>query len=327
MRQLIAIATADWHIHRFRDHDSGGSRLDWAIKAGNHILNVANQRKVPLLFAGDLFHNPKELENETLDRVTMMFRTGVTDFYCISGNHDMSQKNGLNNRSPSYMYSLFNAFPDKINYPNADGWIANKGMINVYGFDYHNDEDELIKRVKKTIPAQKDKINILLLHGNPPGCIQCNGTEAESDFPKDIDKFFKHWDLVLWGHIHKPQQISKKCFMLGSPIQQNFGDEGIEMGYWKIYSDKTMKFVCMNETFPCFVTGTESALNQGDAAGFIKHYDYTRVIEEEKPGEEVGGDFNVLTHSRKEIARKFCKTKGIKSKRKIKTLIHILNKV
>lgn len=327
MRQLIAIASSDWHIHRFKDHDEHGSRLDWAIRAGNHILEVANKYKVPLLFAGDLFHNPKEIENETLDRVTTMFRTGVTDFFTISGNHDMSQKNSLANKSPSYIHSMFNSFPDRVHYPNADGWIANRGHMNVYGVDYYNDQDELVKRVKAMTPSQTDKINILLLHGDPPGAIQCNGTEVESHFPKKIDKFFNHWDLVLWGHIHKPQQLSKKCFMLGSPIQQSFGDEGIDMGYWKVYSDKSMKFIPLNDSFPCFITGTESALNQGDSAGFIKHNDYTRVIEEEKPGEEVGGDFNILTHSRKEIARKFCKTKGIKNKKKIKTLIHILNQV
>lgn len=325
MRRVVAIASSDWHLHKFRDFDQNGSRLAWALKAAKLIMDQAVNYKVPLLFAGDLFHNAKEVENETLDLVVDLFRNFLGDFLCISGNHDMSQKNGKSNKSPTYLSSLAKAFPDRVYLMDGKGWPNNN--LNVYGFDYYNDQEELVKAVKKLKPVDNGKLNILLLHGDPSGCIQPNGTEVNSDFPRDMDKFFKRWNLVLWGHIHKPQKLGKKSYMLGSPIHQNFGDRGIDMGYWKIYDDCSAEFISICDQFPCFIHTTSQKLQKLFRKKEVKEIDYVRLVDDVKEEKEIEGDFNVFKKTRKQLAKAYCKTKGIKDPVKKEALIHILNRV
>jgi DNA repair exonuclease SbcCD nuclease subunit len=104
-KEIVAIATADWHIHKFRQFNRPEkSRLDWCIWMVRNLLNKSAELKVPLLFAGDLIHNPKEVENETITRVIDTIGYNIRQpFIAISGNHDMSEKNALGHKSPSYL--------------------------------------------------------------------------------------------------------------------------------------------------------------------------------------------------------------------------------
>src|SRR5690606_6989935 len=101
----------------------------------------------------------------------------------------------------------------------------------VWGLPYFNNDHDLkeaILKLKDQIKrTHKDKgLKILLLHTDMPGAKTPEGfTIGETQsIPRNLDKFFEEWDLVLCGHIHKPQKLSEKCYMLGCPIQQNIGN-------------------------------------------------------------------------------------------------------
>jgi len=111
MSNIIAIAFADLHVHKFRNfNDRPISRLDWSLKAFKSIADKAYKLGVPLLFSGDLFHNPKDVENETMGKMQKAYYREIEnrgiDFYAISGNHDLSQKNSLSHISPSHLDSF-----------------------------------------------------------------------------------------------------------------------------------------------------------------------------------------------------------------------------
>ena len=65
---------------------------------------------------------------------------------------------------------------------------------------------------------------LLLGHFQVHGCALATGTALSG-----IQTRALAWaDLVLLGHVHKPQSITDKIHYVGSPFQQNFGEAGEE---------------------------------------------------------------------------------------------------
>lgn len=319
-KKLVAIASADWHIHKWQNFDENNSRLDNCLGCADMIIKIAANSNVPLLFAGDLAHSPKGLETETGARLQKLFQTNKRGLIIgIPGNHDMCQKNSLDHRSPNHMDGIenfiqLNAF-DILPYVTKD--------IMVWGVPYmNNDRDtkKAILRIKK-ITKRTDsngKLKILLLHTDLPGAKTPEGftvNETES-FPTRLDKLFNAWDLVLCGHIHLPQKLGRNCWMLGPNMHQTIGDEGHDFGYWEVYSDKTMKFKKLN--YPQFIS-----LKKGEVAPDNKNYyvPYNEVLVDE---DIETGEFS-LSRSKKQLAITYMKTRQIKSKSKKRALIKILN--
>lgn len=324
---LIAVAFSDLHAYKFQLFNKDNSRLNNTLSAFRFIAGVAEFNKVPLLFCGDLFHTPKEVDNETLEKVLLNYMGNIEDNYIpmfsISGNHDQSEKNGYDYRSPSYLRSMGIVFK---NFRLLDYLVEGLMMgedTQIWGIPYMNSEDEILKCINAYRPwakEHKDKYKILMMHGDVLGAKDHNGLELYDGtlFKKGVDKFFKEWDLVLYGHIHKPQSITKKVHMLGSPIHQISSDKG-DMGYWLIFNDRPPKFVGL-AGYPKFVH-----LEKGQIAPDDKNY-YIPFEREEAIEEVEQGDFNI-NHSRTKLAKKYMRVKGIKSKIKKKELIHILNSI
>lgn len=319
---LIGIAFSDIHLYKFQAFNKGNSRLENSLKAMRIICNVALEHRVPILFCGDLFHIPKEVENETLTQVMEFFESiRQVEFFAISGNHDLSQKNGWDYRSPTYLKG-FNCFPcfrwldyHKKPYPIKGGWLQ--------GLPYMNSVLELNKGIEAYRPEIKKQkgFKILMLHTDCPGQKGFDNLEhGEAELPKNIDHYFRDWDLVLFGHVHRPQKITEKCYMLGSPIHQVASDKG-EMGYWEIYNNRPPRFVGLAE-FPKFIKLREEDNNEPyDDFNYFLPFEEVAKIEDVEQGE-----FN-MNLSRTRLAKKYLKIKGIKDKTKKEALIKTLNSI
>lgn len=325
-KKVIALSTADLHTHKFRNFNVNNSRLKNTVDAIKHIDSEAAKLGVPVLFSGDLIHDPKFLENETGKLLHKTFAALESHWLGISGNHDFSEKNGLDHCSPSHLDSFIHHPKFTHVIQSNTPWSDSKGNFLLWGLPYMNNDKDLAKaintlRVSAKTYAKRDKgsIHVLLLHTDLPGAKTPEGTIInETDhIPLNMDKFFEPWDLVLCGHIHRPQKLSNKCYMLGSPIHQNAGDKGIKMGYWEVYSDASMKFIHLDK-YPKF-----RQLKQGEKPTNETDYwiEYDEVLVDENV--EVG-EFNIA-NSRKELASRYMKTKGIKDKLKRRELIKILN--
>lgn len=326
MRKIpIAIASSDWHFHKFNAFNENNRRLRETAKAARMILQISTNLGIPHLFCGDMVHNPLAIDNDVAHELIETLLITKANTLCISGNHDMPDKNSFNGESMSYMKTLGLLGLTEMVW--KDGLLEE--TILIYGFDYHDSDVHLLDSIKdyeNTSEFKKDRRRkILMLHSDCPGAKTPAGIEIgeAKHFPRHLDKLFSNWDLVLFGHIHKPQKLSKKCYMLGSPIQQTIGDIGTEMGYWTIYNDLSIEFKCLNHIFPTF-----KLLGRGEQPNNKRDYfiPYETPIEEIAELKNDSQEFN-MSLSRKKLAQKYCRIKGIKDKGRITELINTLTSI
>lgn len=319
MPKVIALAFADLHIHKFRNfNDKPPGRLHWCLEVLRIISLNAMHRDVPVLFMGDLFHNPKEIENETMSKTQRYFykyfEQNKIPFLAISGNHDLSEKNSIDHKSPSHLDSFlhFQWFG------KMDNHSAQYEGFYIAGIPYMNNDKDVVEMEKQLRKGAKkgDGVKVLMLHGDFPGAVTPSGFKV-NETEHITKETFKYWDLVLCGHIHKAQTLSDKVYMLGTPLHQDAGDEGNVNGYWEVYDNGKMKFIPIKDT-PKFRT-----LKPGETPSNTTDYWITpeQVLEDEDSEE---GEFS-LSNKRDKLAKRYCKLRGVKSKAKRRALIEILN--
>jgi DNA repair exonuclease SbcCD nuclease subunit len=269
-----------------------------------------------------MFHDGARLSNYVLNDIFKCFnwfKDNGIKIYCISGNHDMSEKNAYKHISPSYINMLDTIYPNII---NLDFKTQINGDYILCGIPYINGNvgfsdlvTDILDKNKKT-----NKSTILITHSDLPGARNPNGFDISTveNIPTNISKFFRGFDLVLSGHIHNPQKLTKNVIMVGAPYQQKASDSGWDMGIWKLYDDLSLKFI-KNKKSPKFIyiDENEEPINEHDF--FIKIPQPKKFNKENKEVVFKAND------TRTKLAKKYLKVKGIKSKPKRNILIKYLN--
>lgn len=186
----------------------------------------------------------------------------------------------------------------------------------VYGVPYIDNNVGLSEYLKK-LELDKSKKNILLLHTDYPGAKDTDGREIDSVENLNVNVLNK-FDLVLCGHIHKPQRLSKRVYMIGAPNHQRRTDRDCELGYWKIYEDLSLKFVPL-KNFPKFidVEREEDINDDGNYYTVIPQKASTPVNNKHKITKQL---------SKKSLAKRYLREKGIKDEVKTNLLIETLKK-
>ena len=182
-------------------------------------------------------------------------------------------------------------------------------MYQEYGVEYDDVDKEgnlipfkkLEKRLLNKIMREKDT----------------DGREIDSVENLNLN-VLNRFDLILCGHIHKPQRLSKKVYMIGAPLQQRRTDKDCKLGYWKLYSDLSMEFVEL-KGFPKFID-VESEDEIKDDGNY-----YT--ILPKKTSIQVNINHKITKQvSKKTLAKRYLREKGIKDDAKKQLLIDTLNK-
>ena len=209
---------SDLHIRLFKDHDLYRGILQTALKEWETL------QPDRIVFTGDLVHSKNQMTPELVEFVAWVLSecAKIAKTIVIIGNHDFLENNKtrLDALTP-IIDSLKN---DQIVYLKNRG-VYEDDNINwcVYSLMEHNIPPDIQK---------SDKINIGLFHGPIQGLYTDIGYKFEDGF--DVDKF-NGCDLVLCGDIHKRQVFDipgkKKAYMIGSTIQQNFGEKVRSHGY------------------------------------------------------------------------------------------------
>jgi DNA repair exonuclease SbcCD nuclease subunit len=245
-KKIIAIASSDWHINNWPAFNIDNRRLFLSLDQFRLISRLCKKYKVPHLFCGDLFHKPKELDNEVITLASKFFKQYFEDkaihFIGISGNHDQSRKNYTDAKSPSYLDKFGLIFN---NFSQADFCnVALNENTDIWGIPYLHHNIGFIETVKNFKQQFKKPKNILLIHTDLYGAKDTDNRIVGSvdNIPENMKKAFRGFDLVLSGHIHKPQKIDKNIFMLGALQQHSRKDKNCEMGYWEIYDDMSALF-------------------------------------------------------------------------------------
>ncbi len=209
---------SDLHVRLFKDHELYRSILQTAFKEWETL------RPDRIVFTGDLVHSKNQMTPELVEFVAWVLSecAKIAKTIVIIGNHDFLENN--NTRLDALTPIIDSLKNDNISY------LKNRGVYedeNVNWCVYSLMEHNLPPDIQKS-----DKKNIGLFHGPIQGLYTDIGYKFEDGF--DVDKF-SGCDLVLCGDIHKRQVFDipgkKKAYMIGSTIQQNFGEKITKHGY------------------------------------------------------------------------------------------------
>lgn len=319
MKKVKFVAFSDIQIEDWKRYNiSPGRRLE---VNGEILLRVHAEclkHNCPALFSGDLFDNNMGLSNKVLNKVFNWFnafKETNTQIYAISGNHDQSESNYQNKQSSSYIKMMSSVYP---NFINMDFKTKEVNEVMISGIPYitgNVNYSSVVSELRKNNP--KKKKHILLTHTDLWGAKDSNGRVVDSvqNIPVKLNSFFKGFDLVLNGHIHKSQVIRKKILNLGATHQQRTSDMGTKMYFWLIFDDLSYK--------PIYTKAPEFKTFQGEMPSG-DHLYIEDIKDTETPEKDQSSDlFHKLDSE--SLANDFMKTRKIKSTRKLQLLIKYLN--
>lgn len=315
MAQIIALAFSDLHINLWSKFNKDNQRTFNGFKVMEIIAKRCEQLKVPALFCGDLFHKPETLDQEFALIVQIKFNKLSTikwKMIAIEGNHDLQKVNSFDKLTNGWIsfFSLYYKWLDNLDFNST--LIGDKYII--HGVPYIDHNIGLSKYLKE-LPLQKGYKHILLLHTDYPGAKDTDGRVVDSVENINLNAL-NRFDLILCGHIHKYQRLSKKVYMVGAPLQQRRTDKNCKMGYLEIYSDLSVKFVPLD--FPKFID-VESEDEIKDDGNY-----YTIIPKENHSKVEVIDHKITKQLSKEKLAKRYMKAKGIKDEKKQKLLVKIL---
>lgn len=318
MKNLVAYVISDLHINDWAKFNENDTRTHNQMRILVSLLFKSYNERVPILFCGDLFHKPDIIRPELLNLIfhdSLVIHTrymGYPIMYAISGNHEINHISKIGENPVSWTRLFTKMFPWLVCLDYCQFLI--KDNIMIHGVPYVDHNIGLSKYLKemKLDPKQK---HILMLHTDYPGARDTDGREVGSVENLNLN-VLDRFDLVLCGHIHKPQRLSKKVYMIGAPIQQRRTDRDCDMGYWKLYDDLSMTFVKL-KGYPRFidVESQDEIKDDGNYYTVIPKIASTPVETKHKITKQL---------TNKTLAKRYMKVKGIKDKNKEQLLIKVL---
>ena len=228
---------SDLHLRLFKDHDLYRQILTDMLEK---FKEIGPDR---IVFTGDLVHSKNQMTPELIEIVawTLTECTKIAKTILIPGNHDFlnNNLNRLDALTP-IIDSLDNS--DIVYYRDRGVYEDENISWCVYSQFQGNVPPEI---------SEAKGYKIGLFHDPIQGLTTDTGYDF-GDHAYEIEKF-KGLDLVLCGDIHKRQVIDipdgKKAYMVGSTIQQNFGEKVTKHGFG-IYDVKKDKYKFVDLTNP-----------------------------------------------------------------------------
>jgi DNA repair exonuclease SbcCD nuclease subunit len=233
------IHVADLHIRTIQMHDLYKEQFqklldELSVKFLEWSDENISHNEIRIVVAGDIAHQKINISNEQL-LLTSWFLKELTRFgkvVIIPGNHDFLENNTQRMDSITPVVELLDN--QHISYYKDSG-VYSDDNINwvVYSLYQHNVKPEYEKN---------DSFYVGLFHGP----IQGLSTDVGFQFEDAYDQLnFVGLDLLLCGDIHKRQTFTLpeggKGIMVGSLIQQNFGETVKHHGYG-VYDMETKEY-------------------------------------------------------------------------------------
>lgn len=243
----LAIVSGDWHIHDWKTFNEDNRRTKSQLTALYNMGYTASQDNIPIIFTGDFGHAFGKVSLELWIALTIFFNNWEAKEFPpiigISGNHDQEKANyDEDEASPDLWTLLCLLFPKVCVNLNWRAGVSSVGgtYLNLMGIPYttyNKSFDIWVKAFQKQI--RSDAFNILVIHTDLYGAMD-NGREVGTveNIPKDMDEYFKGFDLVVSGHIHLPQKLGRKIYMVGAMLQQRRSDMDGEFGFWTMGEHK-----------------------------------------------------------------------------------------
>lgn len=209
---------SDLHIRLFKDHELYREILITALSEWKAL------KPDRIVFTGDLVHSKNQMTPELIEFVAWILGecSKIAKTILIIGNHDFLENNLSRLDALSPIIESLND-PNIVYYKDRGVYEDDNIMWVVYSLTSHNIPPEI---------PETNLTKIGLFHGPVMGLTTSIGFKFEDGF--EASKF-EGCDLVLCGDIHKRQVFDipgdRKAYMIGSTIQQNFGESLTKHGY------------------------------------------------------------------------------------------------
>lgn len=237
MARIVHISDVHWRgIARHAEYKKAFNKLYEELRALNPAPDL-------IINTGDTFHTKTQgITPEIVQELSRMFNelADIAPSYTLLGNHDGNLTNNTRLDIITPIHKL-------IGNPNAI-LLKDSGTYKLDDLDVKlalHVFSVFDKEGWKSIEPIKGYVNIALYHGS------IEGSKMDNDWNLPVGEqkvqFFKDYDFVLLGDIHKhqfldfrPNKHGEEKPWIGYPgslIQQNFGED-IKKGYlvWDIYS-------------------------------------------------------------------------------------------
>ena len=214
------IIFSDIHLHTFSGEVDKESRLSKRLLVQKSILqqiiDLAIIEDAIILFGGDLVHAVGNIPVEVINIIHWFFeeikKCGIK-FYAVEGNHDQC----IRKACPA-SHSILSPFQNR---EQRDREILSlKPTIRLVDYDKIEDAEQIRGFDIVVIHAQPDLVNKHKFH--------MEGVNWK--------KIVKNNRLVFFGHDHTRRELSKICYVIGSPLQLTMNDVGEERGCWIVDS-------------------------------------------------------------------------------------------
>ena len=242
IKKIIHIA--DLHIRTIQMHELYKEQFETLIDEIREHNIVWYQEgiqyeEIRIVVAGDIAHQKINISNEQL-LLTSWFLKELSKYgkvVIIPGNHDFLENNTQRMDSITPVVQLLDD-PTIVYYKDSGDYIDENIQWVVYSLYQHNVRPEFTK--------DENKLTVGLFHGPIMGL----STDMGFEFEDAYDQLnFVGLDLLLCGDIHKRQTFTLpeggKAIMIGSLIQQNFGETVNHHGYG-IYNVETNDYTFHN---------------------------------------------------------------------------------
>lgn len=237
--RLVAFSDLHIHAHRFGASIISETGRNSRLQDCLNVLNVTAQATADLgasarLFCGDLFHVRGVLKPSILTPVLEHFRSRpstIQDFMIV-GNHDMEARTDGAHALEVLKEHVNTTVLDGFDYKVFGTWLA---PIGIGWVSYAPDISELKTRIARVVAMRRTsgdfpKFTIFMLHHGVDGAMPGIPDMGFGPASLPTDDF----DLVLCGDYHNHYQFGHNSWMVGAPLQHNFGDAGQKRGYMVI---------------------------------------------------------------------------------------------
>ena len=212
---------SDLHLHTYSGGIDPDTRLSKRLLIQKNILqqilDLAIENDAIILFGGDICHAVGNVPVEVLNVIHWFFEECKkldVKFYSVLGNHDMI----LRNNCPA-THSILSPFQNR-EQRNKDLALLTP-TIRLVDYDTTDNIDEV------------SGFDLVVIHAQPELTNKHN-FKMEGVNWKKISKNNK---LVFFGHDHTRRELSKTCYVIGSPLQLTMNDVGETRGCYLVNSE------------------------------------------------------------------------------------------
>lgn len=260
--KIPAVYFTDLQIDKYLNNSSKRSRIDDFVAVLHDVYEIAQKNEADyVLFGGD-WHNTmgivsvEALNAGMLAMQEILERHTGTRMYFITGNHDYATKRTLEQDAVHSMTPYEIAFPDhmlcidnKVVKLHKDVYLAG---IPYYEFREHYSTklSEIVTKVQQ-IKKENPKAKVtLLIHQTPTGSSIPN-MKTDTDVN---DGRYEVFDLIMCGHIHQGEIITRKFILGGNPLHRDASDIDNDKGVYLIdlANPEDYQFISRGGKYPEF---------------------------------------------------------------------------